>query len=73
VRHCRHRGCCAGSSRHARGSYAGAPKRMKILAAIKQGGTNLICDSLRLLQADALIKRDLRSSDQMGIDPSFAR
>jgi hypothetical protein len=40
---------------------------MNVLAAIQQGGTNLICDSLRLLQADALIKRDLRSSDQMGI------
>jgi hypothetical protein len=46
---------------------------MNILAAIKQGGTNLICDSLRLLQADALIKRDLRSSDQMGANaPLFA-
>jgi hypothetical protein len=62
VRHCRHRGCCAGSSRHARGSYAGAPKRMNIWAAMKQGGTNLICDSFRLLQADALIK--LRFQDE---------
>jgi hypothetical protein len=40
---------------------------MNILAPIRQGGTNLICDSLRLLRAEALIKRDLRSSDQMGI------
>jgi hypothetical protein len=44
------------------------------MAAIQQGGANLICDSLRLLQADALIKRDLRSSDQMDIckQPLFA-